>query len=910
MVTVSDAITKVQYKDTPLVATRNIRVLMIITGLATGGATNVALDLSSYFKNRSGFDVQLLTGPVPPGRNDATHLANERGIPTRFIPSLINQINPIANLKAVADIRRIMLQGEYDIVHTHSSVAGVVGRLAAISAGIPVIIHHVHGWGLHDGMPAWTRWLYLALERFCARFTDRIITVSGPDIKKGQSQIIGDTEKFSLIYNGIDLEKFRQVVDAQQLRAELGLAQDTKLVGMIGRLDEQKNPIDFIKAAAIASRSYQKVQFLIIGDGSLRPECERLIADLNLEDKVFLLGYSDDVARILPILSLTAMSSLWEGLPLAFLEAMSAGKPIVANDIDGASDVVVNGETGFLVTPHKPEEMADRMLTLLTNETLSNRMAKVAQQRSSEYSLEKMVGKVEVLYKELHSTAQPNPAPLRRLLQWIAGRRIGMAAAGFDTPKLGLLGRLTESYSRFQAPISERRLLLTLGDAFSVLMAQFLTILLWNGSTQLGTSAIFVQHASVWYLFPSELAIWFSLAWLNDLYHIPSSYNKALSLQRILKTTILALLINVGVFFFFPDVMPRDDYFMLAALPVPLVASWRWFYAVVFKRNAFRQRILLVGNKTRSQATMQEIQKCDWVNYDVIGYVHDREPKITSDKLQYLGQSAQLMSVIDRHKVHSIVVAINGKLRNKLFNNLVECQAMGVRVDWLPEFYERMYQRVPMEQIDPSWALYMIQNRPAFNRLELTLKRLLDLVLVLFALPILLFIFVPIAIAIKLESPGSVFYRQVRCGRAGKPFTIYKFRTMVNGAEHDGVARWAFDGDPRITRVGHFLRKSRLDEVPQLLNVLFGDMSMVGPRPERPEFVEELETEVRYYRMRLLVKPGITGWAQVNYDYGNTVDHARMKLQYDLYYVRYWSIWQDVYILFRTIGVMLQLKGT
>jgi lipopolysaccharide/colanic/teichoic acid biosynthesis glycosyltransferase len=178
------------------------------------------------------------------------------------------------------------------------------------------------------------------------------------------------------------------------------------------------------------------------------------------------------------------------------------------------------------------------------------------------------------------------------------------------------------------------------------------------------------------------------------------------------------------------------------------------------------------------------------------------------------------------------------------------------------------------------------------------------------ALPVLLLIFTPIALAIKLESPGPVFYRQIRCGRAGKPFMIFKFRTMVQDAEQDGKARWAFDGDPRITRVGNFLRKSRLDELPQVLNVLLGDMSMVGPRPERPEFVEELETEVKYYRMRMLVKPGITGWAQVNYDYGNTIDHARMKLQYDLYYVRYWSIWQDLYILFRTIGVALQLKGT
>src|SRR5687767_2124339 len=219
----SKAIQSARYKDTPLVATRSIRVLLVITGLATGGATNVVLDLARHIKNQPGFDLQLITGPIPPGRNDVTHLANERGIPTRVIPSLINHINPIANLKAVADLRRIMVEGKYDIVHTHSSVAGVVGRLAALAAGIPVIIHHVHGWGFHDGMSGWTRKLYLSLERLCAKFTDRIVTVSEPDIQKGLTQGIGTEDKFTLINNGIDLEKFRQDVDVQQVRSELGL---------------------------------------------------------------------------------------------------------------------------------------------------------------------------------------------------------------------------------------------------------------------------------------------------------------------------------------------------------------------------------------------------------------------------------------------------------------------------------------------------------------------------------------------------------------------------------------------------------------------------------------------------------------------------------------------------------------
>lgn len=905
---VSKTIQSARYKDTPLVSTQNIRVLLVITGLATGGATNVVLDLARHFKNQPGFDLQLVTGLIPPGRNDVTHLAKEMGIPTRVIPSLVNGINPLVNLKAIADLRDVMLEGEYDIVHTHSSVAGVVGRLAALAAGIPVIIHHVHGWGLQEGMPGWARKLYLSLERFCAKFTDRIITVAEPDIQKGLNQGIGTKEKFTLINNGIDLEKFRQEVDAQQVRAELGLDPESKLVGMVGRLDEQKNPLDLIRAAAIVIKNYPNVQFLVIGDGALRPDCERLIGELGLRDKFFLLGFRNDVPRILPILTITAMSSLWEGLPLAFLEAMSAGKPIVANDVDGAGDVVVNEETGFLVPPRQPQAMAERILTLLNDETLCNRMGKIAQQRSENYSLQRMLEKVDSLYRELYGNNRPSSLPLRRFLQWMSGRSFGTTPAGSETPRPGFFTQLVEGYNRFQAPFSERRLLLGLGDAASMLAAQVLMVWLSKIGVLGGLDLAREELA----ILPAILGVWLAAAWLNDLYHIPSSYVKTRTARRIIQTTILSMLIYTGVFYLFPNVLPLRYYLGLTLLMVPIVASWRVFYTVVLKRDAFQQRVLLLGNGSRAKATVRDIQKRVWSSYQtyqVVGYVHETEPKDKSDELQYLGRSREILSVVEKYGIHEIVVTTDGKLRDKLFESLIECQAKGVRVSWMPEFYERLYQKVPVEHLDRSWALYMIQNRAVFNRLQLGLKRLLDLILLLFALPVFLLILVPVALAIKLESPGPVFYRQVRCGRAGELFMIYKFRTMVANAEKDGQARWASKGDPRITRVGQFLRKARLDELPQLFNVFRGEMSIVGPRPERPEFVEQLEEVIPFYRMRHLVKPGLTGWAQINYDYGNTVDDALVKLQYDFYYVRYWSIWLDLYILFRTVGVVLLLKG-
>lgn len=201
-----------------------------------------------------------------------------------------------------------------------------------------------------------------------------------------------------------------------------------------------------------------------------------------------------------------------------------------------------------------------------------------------------------------------------------------------------------------------------------------------------------------------------------------------------------------------------------------------------------------------------------------------------------------------------------------------------------------------------------LQSRPT-RTAEAVIKRLLDLVGSL-ALAVALLILLPfLALAIWIDSPGPVFYRQQRVGWRGRPFTVLKFRSMAPDAEPDGEAQWAAKDDPRVTRVGRLLRRTRLDELPQALNVLRGEMSLVGPRPERPEFVERLQQVVPFYRVRLAVKPGLTGWAQINYGYGDSVESALTKLQYDLYYLKHQSFWFDLLILARTVHVVLRMKG-
>lgn len=380
---------------------RKIRVLLVATRLTIGGELNVILDIASYLNSHPNFEVHLAAGPVPPQEVDLTYLANERGIPFVKIPSMVTYISPWRIFRSSTELYTHIRQGKYDVVHTNNAIAGVAGRLAAVLARVPVIIHHVHGWGLQNDMSKLTRMFYVASERFCASFSSRLIAVSKPNIEKGIANRICKEDKFALIYNGINLEHFQQQVDKQAVCMELGLDPECKIVGMIGRLDKQKNPLDFIRAAAIVLKNYPKVQFVIAGDGVLRPGCESLIKELNLAGKFFLLGYRNDINHIYPILALTALSSLWEGLPVVFQESMIAGKPIVANDVDGARDVIVDGKTGYLVTPHQPQEMADRILNLLNDENLCDQMGATAKRHAQRYSSENMIKQVVSLYIEL-----------------------------------------------------------------------------------------------------------------------------------------------------------------------------------------------------------------------------------------------------------------------------------------------------------------------------------------------------------------------------------------------------------------------------------------------------------------------------------------------------------------------------
>lgn len=473
--------------------------------------------------------------------------------------------------------------------------------------------------------------------------------------------------------------------------------------------------------------------------------------------------------------------------------------------------------------------------------------------------------------------------------------------------------RIQRKYQGFQTPFAERRVLLVLMDTLLVLLAILGAFLIWGQIDQLEGMNFSGRIRSDWYWFPILLGGWWGLALLNDLYDVPSSGQKVTTLLRLLAVTGLALLIYLVVFFLLRASLPRIFFLSFLVLLVGLITAWRWTYAVIFGILRYQHRVLIVGKGKRGQQVADIlINKASQLNYVVLGYIDD-DPNSTCpipSNLPVWGNAEELPFLTEQLDIQEVILATEQDLDKDLFHWLSECQANGIQISLMPNIYEKINRSIPIESIDPAWALYTIQGQALLSRHQLLGKRLMDIGLSLVGMVLFAPFFPLLALAIWLDSPGSVFYRQIRSGRAGRSFFIYKFRTMTANAEEDGQARWATKSDPRITRVGHFLRKTRLDELPQLINILSGEMSFVGPRPERPEFIEMLEKEVPFYRTRLLIKPGLTGWAQVHYDYGNTIQDALVKLQYDFYYLRYWSLWLDIYIIFRTIKVAFQLKGT
>lgn len=458
---------------------------------------------------------------------------------------------------------------------------------------------------------------------------------------------------------------------------------------------------------------------------------------------------------------------------------------------------------------------------------------------------------------------------------------------------------------------SERRLILLIVDVLVVNLSVLIGLWFWAVRGRRIFSLELVLAGFHWFIFMT--IVWLLVGYLNGFYELETAADMQRGIVSLVRTGIIAFLIYPIIYFFLPPKsLARRPVFFSEVIGFFLLGLWRLLYATVLTAPRFQRRVLIVGAGWAGRTIAQAVQDSPRFGYQPLGYVDDdadKEGKVIAG-LPVLGTSRQLIEVVEANGISEIIVAITRGIRGELIQALIECGNRGIQITSMTALYEEISGKVAVEHIGANWVPYLPLRGESSLRPLRFVKRVLDLIVALIALTISVPLYPMIALAISLDNPGPILYLQDRVGQRGKRFRVIKFRSMIVGAEEDGKARWATESDVRITRVGRFLRKTRLDELPQLVNVLRGEMSVIGPRPERPEFIDQLEKQIPFYRLRLQVKPGLTGWAQVQHRYAGSLKESLTKLQYDLYYIKHQSLYLDLLILWKTLGVVLRSKGT
>jgi sugar transferase (PEP-CTERM system associated) len=452
-----------------------------------------------------------------------------------------------------------------------------------------------------------------------------------------------------------------------------------------------------------------------------------------------------------------------------------------------------------------------------------------------------------------------------------------------------------------------RRTLLQMGLDMVLVTAVFMAILLTLADVEKTSSDLIVRGLGRGLLMGGGfLAVNTALGF----YDRSNAFSATQMWARALVSFLFTTLVVVGVLLFLPlaTFYGRTEAVMGVMMAAMVLLLYQVLVGQFLTTRLTRRKIMVYGTGTRALAVGERVKRPS-SNADLVCYFaspNEREHQVFT--FGTLGEGNTLTDVVRATGVDEIVVALSERRGGSMpMRELLDCKLSGVRVTDIATYFEQTAGQIRLDAVSAGWLIF----GEGFNQgfLRTTIKRLFDIVcalgLLLLASPVMLIA----AVAIRLESPGPFLYRQERVGLEGKPFNVVKFRSMRSDAEKDGVPRWATAGDCRVTRVGKVIRKMRIDELPQLLSVLFGQMSLVGPRPERPYFVDKLKQDIPFYAVRHSVKPGVTGWAQVKYQYGSSQEDTINKLQYDLYYVKNHSLFLDLVILFETVGVVLTGKG-
>jgi sugar transferase (PEP-CTERM system associated) len=396
---------------------------------------------------------------------------------------------------------------------------------------------------------------------------------------------------------------------------------------------------------------------------------------------------------------------------------------------------------------------------------------------------------------------------------------------------------------------------------------------------------------------------------LGGLYDVRLPMGRRELLARLLTCQAVAGLLVAAVGFAIPNLrLGRAAFLQIGAAVTLGLIGWRSAWIGPFSHRRIRIRVLVLGTGAIGKV-IAGLVETGARPFSIVGFLDDNPnaPETVPAPYALLGKIQDLPALVEESRPDLIVVAQMNRRGNFPAKALIDCRMRGIQVEDWPTFYEKETGKILVTDLRPSWLIFS-DGFVKTPRTEIV-KRFVDVGLSLVALALSLPVMALIALAIKLESRGPALFRQPRLGQNGRVFILKKFRSMREDAEKLTGPVWAQQEDPRVTRVGSFLRKTRLDELPQLFNVLVGDMSFIGPRPERPEFVYELQKQIPFYMERLSVKPGITGWAQVKYRYGASVEDALEKLQYDLYYIKNLSLFLDLVILIATIQVVLFARG-
>lgn len=396
--------------------------------------------------------------------------------------------------------------------------------------------------------------------------------------------------------------------------------------------------------------------------------------------------------------------------------------------------------------------------------------------------------------------------------------------------------------------------------------------------------------------------------YLQDLYEQLRVTSRVMLIQQICLVFGFAFLLQATMSYVRPElVLPRWMMMTGSLILLIVLPLWRIALSDAIMGNLAGERILFVGASPVSLQIADQIQNRPELGMTVTGILEDSPTDGANSVKGWLGPICNLRQVVEEHKVSRIVVGFRERRQKMPVYELLDLGFAGIQIEEAATTFEYVFQRVCTEQIRPSQLIFATKLGP--GQMMVRVQSIYSWVIAAAGLVIVSPVMVAAAILVKVTSPGPVLYKQQRVGLNGKVFTIYKFRSMRADAEAKTGAVWAQRNDPRITPLGRFLRKSRIDELPQLFNVLRGEMSIVGPRPERPEFVATLSEQIPFYRQRHVVRPGITGWAQINHKYGDTVEDTVKKLEYDLYYIKSLSPALDFYVMFHTAKVMLLSRG-